>query len=322
MLKNEKGSTLAFCVIISCMLSVFVVGIGTVLIASRKSKMNELSYEKGFYLTDSCIAITESKLHDKASEAIFQTLQMANNQVPVTYTGSDGSTEVFDKETFHWLYITQVMKIFSATSSDSASDVLARDTVKFISDPSDSDYDTDPISSAMLTAALAQPDTPTEGYMITSEIEQNTFYGNFASVYAECYPSRLDTGERTYITSDDGTEYPNPDDKYLPGTPLSTSNPSSFKNLENNLNKGLLRVIYTVYDANGVMREKVRVAYSFDMYHTLIDISESQSNRVYPTSSSSDDDDDDSTSSDSTVTYTDTLNPDLNMKVTREYLKS
>lgn len=291
MLKNEHGSTLALCVIIMAMLSIFVVGISGILVANRKSKIDELSEERGFYLSDSCIAMTEARLQTKVINTIAEVLDAIDSD-EVSLTFNDG-TEVYDKDSFNRRYIRYAAAAFSATTplSGGDADALARNRLRFDPDPNATGDES--ISSKALTSALAVGSN--EGYVIESDIENgsniNTNYDNFYTVVDECYPAPEYDEENNVWT-------------------VENYDQSVIDNKVSQLNTGLLRVTYTIRNKEDKIVEKVRVTYTFDLFHAFMNICEEQSNRIYPPELAEGE----------TPPPTEPYDVDLKIKVSREYL--
>ncbi len=295
-MRNERGSTLALCLIIMAMISIFTVSISGILIASRKTKMNELTREKGFYIADSCIELTQADMQTKVATQIATTLGgIGFDEVPVTYNNPEtGEVEVYTPEEFKTLFTSYVMQAFCT------SDI--RNGLKYNRTLSDPDNPLSPMIDADLLGALlttnvaerfesflysftpASPDpsataAPEPQFKVETEIEQNMTYSNFSQAY-------------NYTLSDPDYEFPD------------------------DFNTGYLRLIYTITYPDGE-QEKVRAAFTFDMYKVVKEICDTHSDLIYSkitTEGETDGDDDD-------VTLTETsYNVDLNSEVVREYL--
>ncbi len=300
-MKNKKGSTLALCVIILAMLSIFVTSIWGILIASRKMKLEELSEEKGFYLSDSCISITEAKLQTKFIRTVIDVLDdIDSEEVPLTYmknTDEGLVLDIYQPNEFNWLYTRYAMQMFSATKKETGdTNPLVREMLYFDTDPNY--LGDDSISSLELTQALAKNEAA--GYTIQTDIDTgkniNTNYGNLYEVYTYCYPEAMD------------------DEGNMLGLPGTAKSDSEIANKVAALNKGLLRVTYTIRNPEGKITEKTRVTYTFDIYDAIKDICSTQSNLIYKDYTT-----DDSSSTEETPVEIHAT-PDLSIHVAREYL--
>lgn len=292
MIKNERGSTLALCVIIMCIISIFSASICGILINSRRMKLEELSKESGFYLSDSCISITEARLQTKVINTIIDVLDnIDGDEVSLTY---NNGTMVYDKAAFHRRYIRYAAKAFSATTATNASQTLARDHLKFSTDPNE--LGDESISSLAMTSALAKG--PAEGYTIETMIDGgknvNTNYDNFYSLVDTYYPApTYDTDNYVWIVDD-----------------LDEDEKAELDEAVSKLNTGLLRVTYTVRNKENKIVEKVRTTYTFDLFHAFMSIAEEQSKRIYP----------ETLPEGETPAPVEPFDVDLNIKVSREYL--
>lgn len=281
-MKNERGSTLALCVLLMALLSIFVCEIGGILIVSRKSKMKELTTEKSFYIADSCIELTQIDLQSKVATQIAKTLgSIGFDEVPVTYIDPNtGDTEVYTPADFKKNYISYVMQVFS--TSDIREGLRYNKTHKDPDDTSSPIIDAD-LLGATLTQNVAErfpayisaeaSASSTDKFKVETDIEQNMTYSDFGKAYTQ----KLE------------------DPNYA---------------LPSNFNTGHLMLIYTITHPDGT-QEKVRASFTFDMYNQILDICEQHSDLIYNKLKDGD--------TDETLKET-TVNVDLHPTVVREYL--
>lgn len=321
MIKNKRGSTLALCVIILSMLSVFVLGMGGILIANRKQKLNELSYEKSFYLIDSCIASTQRELQNRVSVVMTTTLgQIGFNDVPVVYTDDEGNTQVYPPDDFKDLFTDYVMRKFTTNSireqlllnylpADPTNPLNYAKAKDSYGNMTVSDILGATLNSSLLGLSSAESGdssvNPLWKYNIKTEIEynDNMAFGDFSSRFRKS----LSTERKNYLSN------------LGLGLNFSSDDYSSWtSNDEKNFDSGHTVITYTITHPDTAKSEHVRVQYTFDLYSQLKEICEKHAQLIYSAGTAEIDSENPENPPAGSLEATYSIS--LNTKVVREYL--
>lgn len=324
MIKNERGSTLALCVIIMSMLSVFVVGMYGILITNRKQKLNELSYEKSFYLIDSCIAATQRELQNRVSIVMTNTLaQIGFDDVPVVYTDDEGNTQVYPADDFKDLFTDYVMRKFTtkaireqlllnyvpANPSNPLDYTKAKDAYGNLTE---SDILGATLNSSLIGLSEAEGGDssvdPLWKYNIKTEIEydDNMAFDDFSKRYRKS----LSTGRKDYLAS------------LGLGLSFSADEYEGWSSDdEKNFDNGHATITYTITHPDPSKTENIRVQYTFDLYSQLEEICEKHAALIYSAGTAGiDPENPENPSTPSSGSLEATYSISLNTKVVREYL--